>query len=185
MTGFRFAGDAKGFGYIIPLPGVPVKIEKGGDWTLERLSAIDAALLRVAAFELLYRDDIPARATLDEAIELSREYSTAESAGFVAVNPKRFTISSAPISYWYRRRRTRGDRPTCWTSSPVAERVKRSTPVVSRPSRTMNAPDSWAAEARARQRTRETANHGIFRFIGGSQSRDLSATRPTTMPAPS
>ena len=37
VTGFRFAGDADGFGYIIPLPGVPVKIEKGGDWTLERL----------------------------------------------------------------------------------------------------------------------------------------------------
>ena len=37
VTGFRFAGDADGFGYIIPLPGVPVKIQKGGDWTLERL----------------------------------------------------------------------------------------------------------------------------------------------------
>jgi hypothetical protein len=37
VTGFRFAGDANGFGYIIPLPGVPVSIEKGGDWTLERL----------------------------------------------------------------------------------------------------------------------------------------------------
>src|SRR5436309_4397257 len=37
VTGFRFAGDANGFGYIIPLPGVPVKIEKGGGWTLERL----------------------------------------------------------------------------------------------------------------------------------------------------
>jgi len=37
VTGFRFAGNANGFGYIIPLPGVPVKIEKGGDWTLERL----------------------------------------------------------------------------------------------------------------------------------------------------
>ena len=53
------------------------------DWTLERLSAIDAALLRVAAFELMYRDDIPARATLDEAIELSRQYSSGEAAGFV------------------------------------------------------------------------------------------------------
>lgn len=37
VTGFRFAGDAEGFGYIIPLPGVPARIEKGGDWTLERL----------------------------------------------------------------------------------------------------------------------------------------------------
>jgi Uncharacterized protein conserved in bacteria (DUF2330) len=37
VTGFRFAGSASSFGYIVPLPGVPMKIEKGGDWTLERL----------------------------------------------------------------------------------------------------------------------------------------------------
>jgi len=37
VTGFRFAGGADHFGYIIPLPGVPAKIEKGGGWTLERL----------------------------------------------------------------------------------------------------------------------------------------------------
>lgn len=37
VTGFRFAGSASSFGYIVPLPGVPTKIEKGGGWTLERL----------------------------------------------------------------------------------------------------------------------------------------------------
>jgi hypothetical protein len=37
VTGFTFAGAADKFGYLIPLPGVPTKIEKGGDWTLERL----------------------------------------------------------------------------------------------------------------------------------------------------
>jgi uncharacterized protein DUF2330 len=37
VTGFQFGGNASSFGYIIPLPGVPVKIEKGGGWTLERL----------------------------------------------------------------------------------------------------------------------------------------------------
>jgi hypothetical protein len=37
VTGFQFIGTADRFGYIIPLPGVPSKIEKGGDWTLERL----------------------------------------------------------------------------------------------------------------------------------------------------
>lgn len=37
VTGFTFAGSADSFGYIIPLPGVPEKVEKGGDWTLERL----------------------------------------------------------------------------------------------------------------------------------------------------
>jgi hypothetical protein len=37
ITGFQFIGSADRFGYIIPLPGVPSKIEKAGDWTLERL----------------------------------------------------------------------------------------------------------------------------------------------------
>jgi hypothetical protein len=37
VTGFQFAGGANSFGYIIPLPGNPAKIEKAGDWTLERL----------------------------------------------------------------------------------------------------------------------------------------------------
>jgi hypothetical protein len=37
VTGFQFAGGADRFGYIIPLPGVPTKIQKAGEWTLERL----------------------------------------------------------------------------------------------------------------------------------------------------
>jgi len=37
VTGFEFAGLANSFGYIIPLPGVPTKIVRGGNWTLERL----------------------------------------------------------------------------------------------------------------------------------------------------
>jgi Uncharacterized protein conserved in bacteria (DUF2330) len=37
VTGFQFIGSADRFGYIIPLPGVPSKIEKAGEWTLERL----------------------------------------------------------------------------------------------------------------------------------------------------
>lgn len=37
VTGFEFAGRVSSFGYIIPLPGVPTKIQKGGEWTLERL----------------------------------------------------------------------------------------------------------------------------------------------------
>ena len=37
VTSFEFAGEAKNFGSIIPLPGVPSKVIKGGDWTLQRL----------------------------------------------------------------------------------------------------------------------------------------------------
>jgi hypothetical protein len=37
VTSFEFAGGGGAFGSIIPLPGVPTSVEKGGDWTLQRL----------------------------------------------------------------------------------------------------------------------------------------------------
>ena len=37
ITAFNYAGGGGKFGSIVPLPGMPTKIEKGGDWTLQRL----------------------------------------------------------------------------------------------------------------------------------------------------
>src|SRR5882762_2928219 len=37
ITAFQFQGGGGAFGSITPLPGVPSSIEKGGDWTLQRL----------------------------------------------------------------------------------------------------------------------------------------------------
>lgn len=37
VTAFEFAGTGGAFGSIIPLPGVPTAVDKGGDWTLQRL----------------------------------------------------------------------------------------------------------------------------------------------------
>src|SRR6266496_835430 len=37
VTAFEFAGGGGAFGSIIPLPGVPTDVVKGGDWTLQRL----------------------------------------------------------------------------------------------------------------------------------------------------
>ncbi len=37
VTAFQFAGDGGRFGSITPLPGIPTAVEKGGDWTLQRL----------------------------------------------------------------------------------------------------------------------------------------------------
>lgn len=37
VTAFTFAGGEGEFGSIVPLPGVPTKVERGGDWTLQRL----------------------------------------------------------------------------------------------------------------------------------------------------
>ena len=37
VTAFQFAGSGGAFGSIVPLPGVPTSVERGGDWTLQRL----------------------------------------------------------------------------------------------------------------------------------------------------
>ena len=37
ITAFQFAGGGGAFGSMTPLPGIPSKVEKGGDWTLQRL----------------------------------------------------------------------------------------------------------------------------------------------------
>jgi N utilization substance protein B len=52
-------------------------------WTLERLPAVDRAILRVAVWELLHADDVPPAVAVDEAVELAKELSTDESPGFV------------------------------------------------------------------------------------------------------
>jgi N utilization substance protein B len=52
-------------------------------WTLERLPAVDRAVLRVAVWELLHADDVPEPVAVDEAVELAKELSTDDSPGFV------------------------------------------------------------------------------------------------------
>ena len=53
------------------------------DWTVDRMPALDRALLRMAVFELLHRPDVPTGAIISEAVELAQRYSTEESSRFV------------------------------------------------------------------------------------------------------
>jgi len=53
------------------------------DWTVDRLAAVDRAILRIAAFELLHRQDVPVGAAIDEAVAAAKELSTDESGRFV------------------------------------------------------------------------------------------------------
>lgn len=52
-------------------------------WALERMPAIDRALLRMAVFELGHRPDVPTGVVISEAVELAKAYSTDESGRFV------------------------------------------------------------------------------------------------------
>ena len=53
------------------------------DWKLERMPALDRALLRLGTYELLRRPEIPTGAVITEAVELAKRFSTEESGRFV------------------------------------------------------------------------------------------------------
>ena len=52
-------------------------------WALERMPALDRALLRMGVYELVHRPDVPTGAILSEAVDLANRYSTDESGRFV------------------------------------------------------------------------------------------------------
>lgn len=53
------------------------------NWELSRFNKVDLALLRLSVFSLLHLADIPPNITIDEAVEIAREYGSAESFRFV------------------------------------------------------------------------------------------------------
>jgi N utilization substance protein B len=52
-------------------------------WTLERMPNVDRAILRIAAWELLYNEEIPSEVAIAEAVNLASELSTDESPKFI------------------------------------------------------------------------------------------------------
>ncbi len=52
-------------------------------WSLARMPAIDRTVLRIAAYELAERPDVPVAVVIDEAVELVKTYSTDDSGRFV------------------------------------------------------------------------------------------------------
>ena len=53
------------------------------NWRLERIAATDRNLLRVAIFELLFQDDVPAQVAINEAVEIAKRFGTQESPAFI------------------------------------------------------------------------------------------------------
>ncbi len=52
-------------------------------WSLSRISKIDKAALRLALYEIFYREDIPDSISIFEAVELVKQYDSEEAGGFV------------------------------------------------------------------------------------------------------
>ena len=52
-------------------------------WSIDRLGAVERAILRLALWELSERPDVPAEVAIDEAVELAKRYASAEAGGLV------------------------------------------------------------------------------------------------------
>ncbi|WP_309129265.1 transcription antitermination factor NusB [Microbacterium sp.] len=53
------------------------------DWKIERMPAVDRALLRIGVWEILFNEEVPTAVAIDEAVELAKELSTEDSGAFV------------------------------------------------------------------------------------------------------
>lgn len=57
--------------------------EVARNWQISRMAAVDRNILRLAAYEILFRDDIPPLVAINEAIEMAKKFSTRNSGPFV------------------------------------------------------------------------------------------------------
>jgi N utilization substance protein B len=52
-------------------------------WALDRIAPLERSIMRVALYEVAYRDDVPTEVALDEAVGLAKRYCGADTPGFV------------------------------------------------------------------------------------------------------
>lgn len=52
-------------------------------WKISRISKVSLALLRLAVYEMLYRDDVPVSVSINEAVELSKKYTVKDDTSFI------------------------------------------------------------------------------------------------------
>ncbi len=57
--------------------------EAAENWRLDRMAAIDRNILRLGVYEMMFSQEVPARVAINEALELAKRYSTAQSSRFV------------------------------------------------------------------------------------------------------
>ena len=68
------------------------------NWRLDRMAAIDRNILRLGAFEMLHCPDVPPKVAINEALELAKRYSTAQSSRFVNGILDRLQAAEPPAS---------------------------------------------------------------------------------------
>jgi transcription antitermination factor NusB len=67
--------------HLVGLDGLIDEASK--NWRLERIAKVDRSILRLGTYELLYRDDIPPKVSINEAVDLAKKFGTEESGAFI------------------------------------------------------------------------------------------------------
>jgi N utilization substance protein B len=87
---FQVSQDLRGFaaelvvGTLSRLAELDTLIEaRATNWKLARMASLDRCLLRMAAYEMRHFTDIPRAVTIDEAVELAKQFGSGDSAAFV------------------------------------------------------------------------------------------------------
>ncbi|RPI38259.1 MAG: transcription antitermination factor NusB [Nitrospiraceae bacterium] len=79
----KFAGELV-TGTLKHLEEIDKVVQEAAEhWKMERMAAVDRNILRCAVYEIIYRSDIPAAVTINEALEIAKKYSSLESVSFI------------------------------------------------------------------------------------------------------
>lgn len=71
-------------GTLAHLEEIDTAIQRAAEnWDLKRMAAVDRNILRFAAYEIIFRKDIPSAVTINEALEIAKKYSSSESVPFI------------------------------------------------------------------------------------------------------
>lgn len=71
-------------GVIKHKPEIDSLIDRfSSNWKIDRISCVDRNVMRIAIFEMLHCDDIPAKVSINEAIDIGKRYGTEESGAFI------------------------------------------------------------------------------------------------------
>lgn len=90
MENNHFLGDEADYiNRVVPdilknLETVDETIEKNlKGWTMTRLAKVDRQILRIAVYEFLFKDDIPPEVSINEAVDIARQYSSDDAPKFI------------------------------------------------------------------------------------------------------
>ncbi len=69
------------WGHIKEIDDIISKASK--NWRIDRMSKVDKSIIRLATYEILFRDDIPPKVSINEAVELGKKFGNETSYGFI------------------------------------------------------------------------------------------------------